>query len=124
MTDELPQDDVEKAAFNVLYHVWRGIDSDFKSKYKRDIWRIFEDRVRVAANQNGSVRRFVDQLGRMLASDIGRNAEARDEMLAALKADDRQVLRRVRQEASYLVLLVRFEMQKVKELYENGDTQG
>lgn len=108
-------------ARDLLYAIWRTVDADFKASYKMTIWRIFEDRVRVAANQNGNIRRFADQLCRSLGASLGRNEDERGEAFKVLRSDnERALLKVLREETSYVVMLVRMEMQNLKELYNDN----
>jgi hypothetical protein len=111
--------DLYGQATDMLYAAWKGIDPEFKSRYRAKIWQIFEDRIRVAAGQNGNLAGFISQLARSLQAFIGTNAAHRDMARKAIDAgNDRDVLRLLREETPYVVLLIRMEMQKERELYD------
>lgn len=111
---------IYEQASDLLLALWRAVDPDFKERYKADIWRIYEDRVRAAAGQNGTLARFVSQLARSLGGSLGRNETARG-IVADIVAsgDDHELLRLLREETPYLILLVRLAMKDLKEQWND-----
>jgi len=95
----------EDVVCTLLTPIWRGLDADYKRKYARTIWQQFEDALRSAA-YTSSLARWYETLGRKLALRV------RSEDQAAIASvlgsgDDRALLRMIRDETSYLVVLVR-----------------
>lgn len=105
---------------DLLFHIWRGIDADFKSKYRREIWTIFENRVTVSAKQNGTLRGFATQLSRATQADLGKNEKARNEVLEILECGyDEDILNIIRTTTSYLILHIRSRMNEIREEFDN-----
>lgn len=97
--------DLDRIAEDLLAPMWRGIDREYKAKYLRKIWQQFEDNVRSAAytaSLNRFVQRLTTRLGVSIASD---DAQRVTEFLRS--ADERKTLKALREEATYLVLVVR-----------------
>jgi hypothetical protein len=112
--------ELETKGVDLLFHIWRAIDSDFKSKYKREIWAIFEARALVSAKQNGTLRGFATQLARATQAELGKNEKARQSILEILECGwDEDILSIIRNSTSYLVLHVRNRMSIIKEEFEN-----
>lgn len=106
----------------LLLAVWRAIDSDFKERYKLKIWRIYEDRICAAAGQNGTLVRFASQLARSLNAPLGRNEATRENVQTILESGaDAAMLRALREETPYLILLVRRQMQILKEQWNDDE---
>ena len=119
----------EKAA-ELLDIVWRGIPSDYKSRYRMNIWQQFEDNIRSAA-YTSSLGKFVNSLCQKLGASIGRNAEDREAAQIILNSgNDRALLKLLRDETTLLVLLVRVANQERREEWEKThaldlfDTEG
>jgi hypothetical protein len=89
----------------VLTPLWRGLDADYKRKYARTIWQQFEDALRSAA-YTSSLAQWYETLHRKLAIRVRSDDQAG---IAAVigSGHDRLVLRMIRDETSYLVVLVR-----------------
>lgn len=106
---------LDRLATDVLAPLWRGIDPDYKGKYARNIWQQFEDNVRSAAYTSRLahfVQRLTTRLGIAVRSDdVARLAGAVREL------DDRAALKALREEATYLVLLVRVANEERKTPY-------
>ena len=105
----------EETVIAALYAVWRGVDFEYKKQYRTKIWRMFNSALRAAAKTSGKdTKKFISKLMRKMQS-------IPDKDLAHIKAlialDAREVLRMVRQESEYLVVMVRLmnEEQKEKE---------
>lgn len=114
-------DSIYDDAKALLLVIWRAIDSDFKSQYRREIWRMFADAVRVSANQNATLERFASALCQRVHSNLGRNDADRDEALRVLslpQADHTEMLRIYRAETPYVVLLVQDAMKSIREQAE------
>jgi hypothetical protein len=97
--------DYQRIANDLLTPIWRGIPADYKRQYARNIWEQFENNVRSAA-YTSSLRVWFDTLSRRL------NVTIRTEFLDAVQGvlgagDDRAILKALRDETAYVVLLVR-----------------
>jgi len=102
-------DEIYDLTARFLFVHWRAIDSDVKRKYARDIWRMFQDAVRTAANQTATLSGFTHKLCRRFGDmQVGSNAAERA-FLADLyqKRLDNILLRALREAPEYVVLLVR-----------------
>lgn len=109
-------------AVALLYAIWHSIDNDFKSAYKMSIWQIFEDRVRVAAGQNGTLVKFASQLARTVNAPIGRNADDRSNAQGVIESgQDRELLRLYREETPYIVMLLRVDVAAKREEYTENE---
>lgn len=96
-------------ALRLLIPVWRGLDSNYKSKYARSIWQQFEDNIRSAAYAS-TVSRFYNNLCSRLAIAIdARGVADVNAVLAISGAEERALLRQLRDETSTLALMVRLE---------------
>lgn len=99
----------ERAA-ELLIAIWRGMPNDYKSKYRRTIWRQFEDNVKSAA--------YTSNLGKFsnsICSKLGIQIEAADSanVEAILNSgNDRLLLKLLREETTLLVLMVRVANQE------------
>lgn len=95
----------ERIAADLLTPIWRGIPSDYKSKYRTNIWQQFEDQIRAAA-YTSRLGVCYDTLCRKL--DVTIRAEHAAAVQAVLTSgQDRAVLKALRDETTLLVLLVR-----------------
>lgn len=108
----------KQIADNLLMVIWRGIPNDYKSRYRMSIWKQFEDQIRSAA-YTSNLGKFVNSLCSKLGAELGRNADDRDRAMAFINgADDRTVLKLLRDETTLLVLMVRVTNQERKDEYE------
>ena len=93
----------------LLKIIWRGIPADYKSRYRRTIWEQFENEIRSAA-YTGSLAKFINSLCSHLQVDLGRTEAERAVAQEILKsADDRAMLKMLREETTLLVLMVRVD---------------
>ena len=100
-------------AHGILWACWRGIPASYKAKYARSIWQQFEDNIRSAA-YTSSLPRFLDALCRKLSIDL-RAADVEPVSFAFFELDARLALRALRDETTYLVLMVRMRNEDRKE---------
>jgi hypothetical protein len=96
---------LEGIAANLLGPLWRGVDAEYKGKYARNIWQQFEDNVRSAA-YTSHLPRFIQRMSSRLRVTVRADDVARLTAFVA-SADGRATLKALREEATYLVLLVR-----------------
>lgn len=120
MTSEkmIMNDPMYERALTLLVLIWRAIDSDYKSQYRREIWRMFADAVRVSANQNATLERFASALCMRVRASLGRNEKDRGVALQLFNlpwADRMEMLRVYRLETAFVVLLVQEAMKGIRE---------
>lgn len=89
----------------LLHPLWRGLDADYKSKYRTSIWRQWEDQVRSAAYTT-SLSLFLSRICSRMTINL------RDDDLLTVRdivagGHDRDVLRILRDESAYCVTVVR-----------------
>ena len=99
-------------ADSLLWPLWRGIPDGYKMKYAMSIWNQFEDNLRSAA-YTSSLSKFLGTVCQRLGIDIT------SKELAGVQAvigsdEDREVLRKLRNETTHLVLLVRLRNEERK----------
>lgn len=103
-----------QTALKLLNPIWRGLDSNYKSKYARSIWQQFEDNIRSAAYAS-TLSRFYNQLCSRLEIQIDATGMADVQAALALQGTEaRALLRQLRDETATLVLMVRIENEKRK----------
>lgn len=108
----------EQAA-ELLEIIWRGIPADYKSRYRRSIWQQFEDNIRSVACSTSQMGEFISKLCFKLSASIGRNSKDRTVANAVLqKADAGAMLKLLREETTFLVLIVRVANQERREAWE------
>lgn len=107
----------------LLRIIWRGIPSDYKSRYRMTIWNQFENEIRSAA-YTGNLAKFVNTLCSRLRVDLGRTEAERGVAETILKtADDRATLKMLREETTLLVLMVRVENEEKRAEWEAAHSQ-
>ena len=106
----------EKIA-ELLLIIWRGTPLDYKRKYM-NIWEQFENNIRSAA-YTSSLPKFINQLCLKLNADIGKNKSDRELAEKLLRElPERETLKAMREETTYLVLLVRVAVQEKRDEWE------
>lgn len=103
-------------AEKLLWPLWRCVSDDYKTKYKKDVWDHFENAVKSAA-YTGSMKVFLSNFQKRLPVDL-QAQYAKDIMSVIDGADDDEMLNLLRQETTYLVMVVRLRNQDRKEAYE------
>jgi len=96
----------------LLIPIWRGIPTDYKSRYRRKIWQQFEDNIRSAA-YTASLSHFVSNLCSRLQVSL-RTVDVATLNGIVHGGRDRELLRLLREEATIVVLMVRVENEKRK----------
>lgn len=108
--------DQERIANELLWPIWKGLDSAYKSRYRQNIWQQFEDNIRSAA-YTSRLSTFFDNLCQKLSVTV--RADDVPLVQALIGAgEDRAVLKALRDETTYLVLLVRSKNEDRKEAYK------
>ena len=108
-------------AAGLLGIIFRGIPGDYKSRYRMTIWEQFENEIRSAA-YTSSLAKFINLICSRLRVNLGRRADERvvaDEILRS--ADDRIMLKMLREETTMLVLMVRVEREKARAEWEQRE---
>jgi hypothetical protein len=111
----------EEIANNLLTPIWRGIPSDYKRKYARNIWTQFESNLKSAAN-TASLSKFFQRLTQRLAVEIT-TKDCEIVMTFIQNQDDRTVLKALREETALLVLFVRVANEERKAEFEVRKTR-
>jgi len=97
----------------LLLPLWEGIDLGYKERYRIDVWEHFENNIRVAS-YTSKLTKFFETITKLLPITIpSRHIESVEEILN--RGQDREILRYLRYETTYLVLLLRTKKQKEKE---------
>ena len=108
-------DNLEEMVATLLKMIWRGIPSDYKSRYRMTIWEQFENEIRAAA-YTSSLGKFVSRLCLRLGATIGRTDSERAVSEQILRdIDDRVALKMLREQTTLLVLMVRVDNQEKRE---------
>ncbi len=103
----------QRIAFDLLLPLWEGLDSSYKSRYSKDVWEHFENNIRVAA-YTSRLSKFFETITKLMPIQVsGRHVERIESLLNS--GQEPIILRILRNEASYLVLIIRAEKQKQKE---------
>lgn len=114
LSGTLTQEIIAKA---LLFPIFRCIGTDYKVKYARDIWEQFENAIRSAA-YTGSLRTFLTNITNRLPVEL--RTEYIPAVLAVVESgQDEQVLNWLRDETTYLALIVRLENQERREGQED-----
>ena len=99
-------------ADNLLWPIWRGIPDGYKMRYARSIWQQFEDNLRSSA-YTSSLSKFLETVCVRLGVDL--SAKELMNVRAVIESQsDQDVLRKLRNETTYLVLLVRLRNEERK----------
>lgn len=103
-------------ADKLLWPLWRCVSDDYKTKYKKDVWEHFENAVKSAA-YTGSMKVFLSNFQKRLPVDL-QAQYAKDIMSIVNGGNDEEMLNLLRQETTYLVMVVRLRNQDRKEAYD------
>lgn len=108
---------MKEIAAMLLKLIWRGIPSDYKSRYRMTIWEQYENEIRAAA-YTSNLAKFVNSICLRLRADIGRTSEERATAEAILRSgNDRAMLKLLREETTLLVLMVRIENDEKRDAF-------
>jgi len=106
----------EEVIVRALYALWRGIDLEFKAKYRQKIWQMFENAVAVAARTSGhNTHKFLTRIAQKMNAVVGWSADDLEAVALLAQYDGRAVLSQVREEYGYLVAMVRLLNEKEQE---------
>lgn len=108
-----------ESAVVILSFVWRSID--FEKWDRREIWGIFERRVKSAAIQNITLLDFFEQLKqKMRISHIPESSKRKvQQVVKILESNDQRVLNELRQNTTLCVLKLRVIQQERRKQNEH-----
>jgi len=108
----------ELVAERLLWPLWRSVTDDYKSRYKRDVWDHFENAVRSAA-YTGKMRTYLTNFQARIPVDI--QAQYMKDILSIVETGcDNEILDWLRDETTYMVMLVRLRNQERKDAFEES----
>lgn len=108
----------QQVAENMLWPLWRCVTDDYKSRYKREVWDHFENAVRAAA-YTGSLRTYLANFQARIPVDM--QAQYMEKILSVVESGcDDDILNWLRDETTYIVMLVRLMNQDRKEAFEES----
>jgi hypothetical protein len=106
----------ESVAENLLWGLWRSISEDYKMKYPRDIWDHFENAMK-SASYTSSLKSFLTLFQRRFPLDL------QEQYTKGIKSilesgRDEEILGWLRDESTYMVMIVRIRNQERKEAFK------
>lgn len=112
---QITQEDV---AEKLLWGLWRGVTEDYKTSYPREIWEHFENAIK-SSSYTDSLKVFLNKFKRTIPTEL--LAKHNNEMLEIVQSGkDDIVLSWMREETTYLCMLVRLRNQERKESLKNN----
>lgn len=106
----------EDIANKLLFPLWECINPDYKQKYKTEVWQHFENNIRVAA-YTSKLNYFLSKILKLMPIDLmGKFLKDVNEVMNS--GMDKQILKWLRSETTYLVLQVRVLRQEINESYK------
>lgn len=109
----------ENVAEQLLWPLWRCVTDDYKSRYKREIWDHFENAVRAAA-YTGSLRTYLANFQQRIPCEL--QAQYMKDIKSVIdKNCDPEILDWLRDETTYMVMLVRLMNQERKESFDESN---
>ena len=106
----------EDIAQKLLFPLWECIDPDYKQKYKTEVWQHFENNIRVAA-YTSRLNHFLSKILKLMPIDLmAKFLKSINEVMNS--GDDKQILKWLRGETTYLVLQVRVLRQEINDSYK------
>lgn len=107
-----------RVASILLEAVWRNIDTDYKSTYRMEIWRQFEERLTTAARITPNLTSFLSKFAELFrVKELGRDAHHRvqvERILAGAYGDPDTLLYGLRRDPAICVLLLRNRLDEEK----------
>ena len=94
-------------ALKLLIPLWRGLDSDYKSKYARSIWAQWESNIKSAAYTATASKFYSNLCGKLPIAIESSGLLDVQEALAVAGDEERRLLRQLREETATLALMVR-----------------
>lgn len=95
-------------ADGILSPMWQSLSKDFKSKYRMDIWGIFENQIRASAHSRNLQTFYSNAATKLQLHPTADTAASVMRGLQAYNEDEADtVMHMLRTQTAYLVLLVR-----------------
>jgi len=110
----------EETAESLLIPLWRGIATAYKVKYARTIWDQFANAIKNAASTS-DVGRFLDLFCQRMQCSL-QSEDLRGIADFMQQVDGRKLLKSLREETTYLVLMVRVANEARKEEWKQQQT--
>lgn len=122
-TTELVQD-YQQMATQILMAIWRGTPSEYKSKYRMNIWDQFQNQI-ISATTTNSVAKFISSACFKLGAQLGATDEERSTVNAVigLISDERKLLRTIRNDITLLVLKLRVANQERSDEWKRAQAE-
>ncbi len=106
----------QQVAEKLLWPLWRCISDDYKKRYSREIWDHFENAVRSAA-YTGKLRAYLTNFQARIPTEM--QAQYSHDIISVIDSGcDEEILNWLREETTYLILIVRLMNQERKEAIE------
>lgn len=106
----------QQVAEKLLWPLWRCISDDYKKRYAREVWEHFENAVR-SASYTGKLRAYLSNFQTRIPTEL--QAQYTSDIVSVINSGcDEEVLNWLRDETTYLCLLVRLMNQERKEAME------
>jgi len=105
----------EQVAENLLWPLWRCVTDEYKTRYKREIWDHFENAVRSAA-YTGSLKAYLTNFQGRIPVDLQQQFMKQIRGIVECGMDN-EILDWLRDETTYMVMIVRLINQDRKEAY-------
>lgn len=107
-------------ASQLLLVVWKSIDPEYKSQYRAEIWRQFEERIATAARMTATLQAFLSRLSGMLRiASLGTDEQARAFVMDVLHGqfgDTDEILQVMRNHPTLCAVQVRVWNDQEKEM--------
>lgn len=109
----------QEVADNLLWPLWQSIDRDYKKDYAKEIWKHFFN-VIISSTFTRDLKTFLSKFTNKLPCDL--NKQNSELILQVINTnEDEQILRWLREETTYMVILIRIKNQERKDLYNEND---
>ncbi len=101
---------------NLLWGIWRSIDTEYKSSYKSEVWQHLEDKIKIATNTD-SVAEFLEKLKKLIPFQPSTMiTEIEQNMVSFItSANAYETISLLRSETAYLVLATRIKNEERKQ---------
>lgn len=100
----------------LLFPLFRCLGSEYKERYKKDIWEQFENNIRSAA-YTAKLTTFFENITRSMPIVLER--QYADPVVKIIQSKmDKTILNWLREETTYLVLLARMKNEERKEAFK------
>lgn len=111
--------DQQFVADNLLWPLWQSIDKDYKREYAKEIWQQFFTVVK-SSTFTRDLKTFLSKFTKKIPSEL--NKKSSELIMTVLNAgEDEQILQWLREETTYMVMLIRIKNQERKDLYNEND---